>query len=49
MYAGAFSIKLPKVGFRLVYEVQDEVVRVVVVAVGKREWNAVYKMASKRI
>ena len=44
-----YKIKLRQVGFRLVYEVKDEIVTVVVVAVGKRERNAVYKMAMKRI
>ena len=44
-----YKIKLRKAGFRLVYEVQDEVVTVVIVAVGKRERNAVYKIASKRV
>ena len=44
-----YKIKLRKAGFRLVYEVQDEVITVVVVAVGKREKNAVYKIATRRI
>jgi mRNA interferase RelE/StbE len=44
-----YKIKLRQVGFRLVYEVKDEVVTVVVVAVGKREKNMVYKKVAKRI
>lgn len=44
-----YKIKLRKAGFRLVYEVHDERITVVVVAVGKREKNAVYKIASKRV
>lgn len=44
-----YKIKLRKAGFRLVYEVQDQVVTVVVVAVGKRERHAVYKQASRRV
>lgn len=44
-----YKIKLRQVGFRLVYEVQDDVVRVLVVAVGKRERNLVYKRAAKRV
>lgn len=44
-----YKIKLRKAGFRLVYEVHDEVITIVVVAVGKRERNAVYKMAAKRV
>ena len=43
-----YKIKLRSAGFRLVYEVRDKQVVVVVVAVGKRERNAVYKAAAKR-
>lgn len=43
-----FKIKLRSVGYRLVYEVRDGELVVVVVAVGKRERNAVYKAAAKR-
>lgn len=43
-----FKIKLRNVGYRLVYEVRDNELVVVVVAVGKRERNAVYKIAAKR-
>ncbi|MFZ2630176.1 MAG: type II toxin-antitoxin system RelE/ParE family toxin [Desulfosalsimonadaceae bacterium] len=43
-----YKIKLRKAGFRLVYEVRDDEVVVVVVAVGKREGNAVYKSADQR-
>jgi len=43
-----YKIKLRSVGFRLVYEVRDSEVIVIVVAVGKRERNAVYKAAAKR-
>ena len=43
-----YKIKLRSVGYRLVYEVRDSQVIVVVVAVGKRERNAVYKTAAKR-
>lgn len=44
-----YKIKLRSAGFRLVYQVEDQKVRIVVVAVGKRERNRVYKAASKRI
>jgi mRNA interferase RelE/StbE len=44
-----YKIKLRAVGYRLVYQVKDEVVLVTVVAIGKRERNAVYKSAIKRI
>jgi len=43
-----YKIKLRSAGFRLVYEVRDAQVVVVVVAVGKRERNAVYEAAAKR-
>lgn len=43
-----FKIKLRNVGYRLVYEVRDTELVVVVVAIGKRERNAVYKAAAKR-
>lgn len=43
-----FKIKLRNIGYRLVYEVRDNQFVVVVVAVGKRERNAVYKLAAKR-
>jgi mRNA interferase RelE/StbE len=43
-----YKIKLRNAGYRLVYEVKDREVLVLVVAVGKRERNAVYKAAAKR-
>lgn len=43
-----YKIKLRAAGYRLVYRVEDRTVTVVVVAVGKRERNAVYKAAAKR-
>ena len=43
-----YKIKLRNVGYRLVYEVRDGELVVVVVAVGKRERNAVYKVAATR-
>jgi len=43
-----YKIKLRSVGYRLVYEVRDAVLLVIVVAVGKRERNAVYNVAAKR-
>ena len=44
-----YKIKLRSIGYRLVYEVHDAEVIVVVVAVGRRDRNAVYKAAEKRI
>lgn len=43
-----YKIKLRSVGYRLVYEIRESRFIVVVVAVGKRERNAVYKAAAKR-
>ena len=43
-----YKIKLRSVGYRLVYEVRESRLIVLVVAVGKRERNAVYKAAAKR-
>lgn len=43
-----YKLKLRAAGYRLVYRVDDRTVTVVVVAVGKRERNAVYKAAAKR-
>ncbi len=43
-----YKIKLRSVGYRLVYEVRDNELVVIVVAVGKRERNAVYEAAAKR-
>ena len=40
--------KLRDAGFRLVYEVRDRELLVLVVAVGKRERNAVYRRADQR-
>lgn len=44
-----YKIKLKSSGYRLVYKVLDKEIVVLVVAVGKRERNAVYKSAMKRI
>jgi mRNA interferase RelE/StbE len=44
-----YKIKLRKAGFRLVYEVRDQELVILVVAIGKRERNAVYKIAAKRL
>ena len=43
-----YKIKLRSAGYRLVYEVKDRDLIVMVVAVGKRERNEVYKAAAKR-
>ena len=47
--AGCYKIKLLKAGYRLVYKVLDDVVVVLVLAVGKREDGAAYQEAIERI
>jgi mRNA interferase RelE/StbE len=44
-----YKIKLKSAGYRLVYQVKDRELIVLVVAVGKRERNEVYKIAERRI
>lgn len=44
-----YKIKLRSAGYRLVYRVYEEEVELLVVAVGKRERNKVYKAAIKRL
>ena len=44
-----YKIKLRSLGYRLVYQVENEVLVVLVIAVGKRERNKVYKTAAKRL
>lgn len=46
---GCYKIKLRAAGFRLVYRVDDGAITVIVVAVGKRDRNLVYKIAAGRI
>lgn len=46
--ANRYKIKLRSIGYRLVYEVRDAELVVSVIAVGKRERNAVYRDAAKR-
>jgi mRNA interferase RelE/StbE len=46
--ADRYKIKLRSAGYRLVYEVRDAQLVVLVVAVGRRDRNAVYKSAAKR-
>ena len=44
-----FKIKLKSLGYRLVYQVEDVRVVVVVIAIGKREGSAVYLAAEGRL
>jgi len=43
-----YKIKLRSAGYRLVYQVRDQELLVLVIAVGKRERNEVYKIADRR-
>ncbi|WP_188013630.1 type II toxin-antitoxin system RelE family toxin [Photobacterium damselae] len=44
-----YKIKLRSAGYRLVYELRDKDIVVIVITVGKRERNDVYKTAIKRL
>jgi mRNA interferase RelE/StbE len=44
-----YKIKLKSAGYRLVYQVVDARLVVVVIAVGKREGNLVYRAAMDRL
>jgi mRNA interferase RelE/StbE len=44
-----YKIKLRQSGYRLVYQVKDDVIVVTVLAVGKRERSDVYLSATKRL
>ncbi|WP_277813127.1 type II toxin-antitoxin system RelE/ParE family toxin [Aromatoleum aromaticum] len=44
-----YKIKLLKQGYRLVYQVEDDVLVVLVLAVAKREDMAVYRTAVDRL
>ncbi|MGI4859269.1 MAG: type II toxin-antitoxin system RelE family toxin [Janthinobacterium lividum] len=47
-HAQRYKIKLRSLGYRLVYEVVNERIVLLVVAVGKREKNEIYDVAAKR-
>ncbi|MCW7553306.1 type II toxin-antitoxin system RelE/ParE family toxin [Endozoicomonas gorgoniicola] len=44
-----YKIKLRNSGYRLVYQVQDDIVVVFVISVGKRERSEAYRNAHKRL
>jgi mRNA interferase RelE/StbE len=43
-----YKIKLASIGYRLVYEVRDVEILVLVIAVGRRDRSAVYQAADQR-
>ncbi|MGD9209826.1 MAG: type II toxin-antitoxin system RelE/ParE family toxin [Desulfobacteraceae bacterium] len=45
-YTNFYKIKLRSIGYRLVYEVEDEEITVYVISVGRRD--TIYKMLKKR-
>jgi len=47
--ADCYKINLRAQGFRLIYQVQDQRLIVLVISVGKRDKNAVYEAAIKRL
>ncbi|EWH08131.1 RelE [Catenovulum agarivorans DS-2] len=48
-YESVYKIKLRTAGYRLAYEVIDDEVVVYVLAVGKRDKNAIYKKLESRL
>lgn len=47
-YSHRYKIKLRAAGYRLVYEVIDDEITVLVLAIGKREKNRIYQQAKHR-
>ncbi|WP_448245731.1 type II toxin-antitoxin system RelE family toxin [Thalassotalea agariperforans] len=47
-YDAVYKIKLRTAGYRLVYEVLDNEIVIYVLAVGKRDKNAIYKKLASR-
>ena len=47
-FKDVYKIKLRSVGYRLVYEVNDDEIVIYVIAVGKRERGLVYSKAEER-
>lgn len=43
-----YKIKLRSAGYRLAYRINDKKIEIVVIAVGKRENNAIYDSLSRR-
>jgi mRNA interferase RelE/StbE len=44
-----YKIKLKSAGYRLVYQVEDAHLVIIVIAVGKREGSVVYRSAADRL
>ncbi len=48
-FQNAYKIKLRSVGYRLIYEVDDEFIIIYIISIGKRDKNWVYSQAKLRI
>lgn len=48
-FPDCYKIKLKASGFRLVYQVKDAQVLILVIAIGKREKSAAYQKTDKRL
>ena len=48
-FPDCYKIKLRKAGYRLVYRVDDDRIVIIVIAVGRRERNEVYRSVAGRI
>lgn len=48
-FPNCYKIKLRKLGYRLIYQVQNERITVFVVAIGKREREEAYQKAQSRL
>ena len=48
-WQNVYKIKLRSAGYRLVYEVVDSELIIIILAIGKRENNEVYKKILKRV
>ncbi|HHQ4680497.1 TPA: type II toxin-antitoxin system RelE family toxin [Aeromonas veronii] len=47
--SGCFKIKLRSSGYRLVYQVIDQELVILVIVIGKRDKAAAYEVANKRV
>lgn len=48
-FPNCYKIKLRKLGYRLVYQVQNDRITVFVIAVGKRDKEDAYEKAKERL
>ena len=48
-YENIYKIKLRNAGYRLAYEIKDEKLVILVLSVGKREKNIIYKNLTNRL